>query len=104
MPIPIPMPDRPIPDMPVPVPVLEERPTNPAFFGCDQRKHRDLSVETRRVAPVSVPEVRLEEEDVVREEFTELLDVADVRLDCAYNSDEQNRLSNPQTTNDRIMA
>jgi hypothetical protein len=53
---------------------------------------------------VLVPDVRLEDEDVVRDELTALLEVAEVLFDCAKIDDEANKVNNPQITVGRSMA
>lgn len=50
------------------------------------------------------PAVRLEDEDVVRDELTALLEVAEVRFDCAKTEEEANKVNNPQITIGRSMA
>lgn len=50
------------------------------------------------------PDVRLADEDVVRDELTALLEVAEVRFDCAKTEEEANKVNNPQITVGRSMA
>lgn len=90
--------------MPVPpVPVVDERPTKPVSWLRPTNPPRSIGWNSPDV-PVLVPDVRLDDEDVVREELTELLEVADVRFACAQASADTNKQSNPPTRNARVMA
>lgn len=64
----------------MPVVPVEERPTNPVSPLRPTNAPRSIGWNSP-VVVVPVPEVRLDDDEVVRDELTALLDVADVRFD-----------------------
>lgn len=51
-----------------------------------------------------MPDVRLEDEEVVLEELTALLEVAEVRLVCAYTDEAAISVTNPNISVGRNMV